>query len=128
MIEVAQEKIVMNGITIWQPDKGLTYNFETTYTEDSTRIQSGTGYFTPLFTVEQLGYTATNIPASKVKEILLVITKGNPFSLRYYSLYYGTWRTDTFYVGQGQSSIGELIEDNEYCESFSFNMTGVNPI
>ena len=113
MIEVAQEKIVMNGITIWQPDKGLTYNFETTYTEDSTRIQSGTGYFTPLFTVEQLGYTATNIPASKVKEILQVITKGNPFSLRYYSLNYGTGRTDTIYVGQGQSSIGELIEDNE---------------
>lgn len=125
---MAQEKITINGITIWQPDKGLAYSFETTYTEDSTRIQSGTGYFTPLFTVEQLGYTATNIPTGKVKEILQVIAKGASFPLHYYSLYYGTWRTDTFYVGQGQSSIGELIEGNEYCESFSFNMTGVNPI
>lgn len=118
----------MNGVEIYQPDKGLSYNFETTYTDDSTRVITGVGYFTPLFTVEQLGYTATNIPMKYVTEILRMVDSGRKFTLHYYSVHYGAWRDGEFYVGQGEMSIGELVENNEYCESFSFNMTGINPI
>lgn len=123
-----QDRIKINDEAIWQPDKGLQYNFETTYTEDSTRVQSGTGYFTPLFTVEQLGYTATNIPQAEDTRILKRIAKGQTFKLHYFSMYTGKWQDASFYVGKGSLSIGELVEGGEYLESLSFNMTGVNPI
>lgn len=39
-----------------QPDSGaLSYDFETTYTEDSGRTQTGAAVVSPLFTVEALG-------------------------------------------------------------------------
>ena len=56
-----QERMRINGVDIWQPDKGLQYNTETTFTEDSVRAMNGVLYETPMFTVEQLGYVATNV-------------------------------------------------------------------
>lgn len=123
-----QDRMRINGEDIWQPDEGLQYNTETTYTEDSTRVMSGIAYFTPLFTVEQLGYTATNVPQVEVTKILQKIDKGQYFTLHYFSMHYGKWRDDTFYVGKGQYSVGSLEKNQEYVKSLSFNMTGVNPI
>lgn len=123
-----QEKIKINGIEIWQPDKGLQSDFQTTFSSDSARVQSGVLHATPLFTVEQFGYTATDVPVAEASVILKQIIKGQPFTLHYYSPYYGAWRDDTFRVGQGQFSIGSLKEDEEKLESLSFNMTGDNPI
>ena len=123
-----QRKIKINDADIWQPDRGLGSSFETTYTEDSTRSQDGVGHFTPLFTVEQFSYSAKNIPISEASQILRAVAHGEPFSLYYFSPYYGAWRTDTFYVGKGSLSIGTLAENQEYLDSLSFNMTGVNPI
>ena len=123
-----QDRIKINGKEIYQPDKGLAYNFETTYTEDSTRVQTGDGHFTPMFTVEQLGYTASGIPQAEATKILQMIAKGQNFTLHYFSMYYGQWRDGTFYVGQGNLNIGSLEEDNEYLDTLSFNMTGVKPI
>lgn len=123
-----QDKIKMNGIEIRQPDEGLGYNFETTYTEDSTRVQSGVGHFTPMFTVESFSYEAAWLTVEEMKTILQIITKGGNFTLHYFSPYYGTWRDAPFYVGQGSLSIGRLNEDRERYESLSFNMIGVNPI
>lgn len=125
---MAQNKILINGTEIYQPDKGLSYDFETTYSTDSTRVQSGTGHFTPLFTVEQLNYTATHIPQKEATKILQMIDKGKNFTLHYFSMHYGKWRDGTFYVGKGGMTIGSLEEGEEYLESLSFNMTGVNPI
>lgn len=123
-----QDRIRINGEDIYQPDRGLQSNFQTTYSSDSARVQNGTLHATPLFTVEQFGYTATHIPTDEARKILQHIIKGLPFTLHYYSTYYGIWRDDTFRVGQGQFSIGSLEEDGEYLESFSFNMTGDNPL
>lgn len=121
--------IKINGELIYQPDaNGLAYNFETTYTEDSTRTQDGKGHFTPMFTVEQLGYSATHVPVEEASKILKNVAKGNRFQLTYFSAYYGTWRTDTFYVGKGQMSVGMLTDNDKFLSSLSFNMTGVNPI
>lgn len=47
---MAQDRMRINGEDIWQPDEGLQYNTETTYTEDSTRVMTGAAHFTPLFT------------------------------------------------------------------------------
>lgn len=123
-----QETIKINGIEIFQPDEGLNYNFETTYSSDSTRVQSGQAHFTPLFTVEQLGYTATDIPVADAKKIIEQIIKGHAFTLHYYSVYYGTWRDAKFRVGKGQFAIGSLKAGEEKLTSLSFNMTGEEPL
>lgn len=125
---MAQNRIMINGEAIWQPDKGLKYSFETTYTEDSARVQSGTGYFTPMFTVEQLGYNATHISQAEANKILKHIIYGHKFTLHYFSLFYARWQDAPFYVGKGDCEIGLLIEGGEYLDSLTFNMTGVNPI
>jgi hypothetical protein len=123
-----QEMIKINDIVIHQPDEGLQYNFETTYSSDSTRVQSGQAHFTPLFTVEQLGYTATDIPVKEAKVIIEQIIKGNAFKLHYFSVFYGKWRTAKFRVGKGQFAIGSLKTGEERLTSLSFNMTGEEPL
>lgn len=125
---MAQQRMMMNGIEVHQPDKGLKYSFETKYSEDSGRVQSGEAHLTPLFTVEQLSYSAKNIPQSEATKIVQMICTGKPFTLHYFSLYYGTWRDDKFYVGKGDYNIGSLKEDEEHVESLSFNMTGKSPL
>ena len=123
------EKIQRNGTVIWQPDKDMAYSFVTTYSEGSNRTQYGNGRFTPLFTVEQYGYSAKNVPQAEATRILKIIAKGHTFTLHHFSLYYGTWRNDPFYVGKsGSITIGELTPDRKYISNLSFNMTGVNPI
>lgn len=123
-----QDRIRINNTDIYQPDSGLAYNFATTYTEDSGRVQTGTAYITPMFTVEQLGFTATGIPQPEATKILRMVDKGQRFTLHYFSMHYGGWRDDIFYVGKGDMSIGSLEDGNETLDSLSFNMTGVNPI
>lgn len=125
---MTQDRMKINNIPIWQPDTGLQYSTETTYTEDSTRAMNGIGYFSPLFTVEQLAYSATNIPQKEVSVILQQIDRGQTFTLHYFSMHHGKWRDDTFYVGKGQYNVGSWKTGEEYIESLSFNMTGVNPI
>ena len=125
---MAQEYITINGIKIRQPDEGLGYDFETTYTEDSTRVQSGQLHVTPLFTVEAFSYSASWLTTSEMKTILEQVARGNPFRLHYFSPFFGEWRTASFYVGKGSLSIGRLIVNEERFESLSFNMIGVNPI
>lgn len=123
-----QNRITFNGIEIKQPDEGLGYDFETTYTSDSTRVQSGVGHFTSLFTVESFSYTATYLTKPEMAQILQIVAKGKNFNMYYFSPYYGIWRTDIFYVGKGSLSIGRLINDKERFKSLSFNIIGVNPI
>ena len=123
-----QDKIKINDIEIYQPDQGLQASFETTYTSDSTRVQSGVMHATPMFTVEQFSYTATDIPVEEAKVIIQQIIKGNAFKLHYFSSYYGQWRDGMFRVGRGQYEIGTLKADEEKLSSLSFNMTGDNPL
>lgn len=123
-----QDYIRMNNEKIRQPDEGLGFEFETTYTEDSTRVQSGVGHFTPMFTVESFSYEAAGVTIAEMKTILQIVAKGKYFTLHYFSPYYGAWRDDTFYVGKGSLAIGTLRADEELYDSLSFNMIGVNPI
>ena len=124
-----QDLIKINGVDIFQPDEDLAYAIETTFTEDSTRVQSGSANFVPMFTVEQLSYQATDIPIEKATEILQMVGKGESFTLHYFSVFYGGWRDGTFRVGKSNTiSIGSLEENNEKLSSLSFNMTGDEPL
>lgn len=119
---------MINNVEIYQPDNGLGSGFESTFTQDSGRVQSGVMHATPMFTVEQFSYVATDIPADEATKILQMIVHGRPFTLHYFSPYYGMWRDDKFRVGKGSISIGSLKEGEEKLTSLSFNMTGDNPI
>ena len=123
-----QDKIRINDIEIFQPDEGLKSSFETTYTEDSTRLQTGEANFVPLFTVEQFSYSATDIPVAEASVILQQVIKGEMFKLHYFSPFYGAWKDGMFRVGQGQFSIGTVEENGEKLSSLTFNMTGETPI
>ena len=125
---MAQQRIMMNNIVIHQPDEGLKFNTETKYSQDSGRVQNGDAHITPLFTVEQYGYTATNVPQKKATEIIQIVCTGKPFKLHYFSMYYGEWRDAMFFVGKGDFDISSLKEGEECVETLSFNMTGMKPI
>ena len=123
-----QDKIRINDIEIFQPDEGLQSSFETTYSEDSTRLQDGTANFVPLFTVEQFSYSATNVPVADAAVILQQVIKGESFKLHYFSPYFGAWRDGMFRVGKGQFNIGSVEDGSEVLSSLSFNMTGEEPL
>lgn len=113
---------------IHQPDADLECSFETTYTSDTKRAQTGVLQLSTMFTVEAFTYSATNISVADVSQILGYIAKGRVFYLHYFSPFLGAWTTNPFYVGQGQISIGSLKDGGEKYSSFSFQMTGVNPL
>ena len=116
-----QEKILFNGIEIKQPDSGsLGVSFDTTYTDDSGRIMSGVALATPLFT--------TDLTLQEMSQILQIIDKGKPFTVRYLSAHYGKWRTDEFYVGKGTLTVGSWEASEERYDELSFNLVGVNPL
>lgn len=126
---MAQDYIKINNKKVWQPDSDTAVAFETTYTQGSTRAQSGKGKFTPMFTVERFTYSASDVPMSKVTEILEIVARGKSFDLHYFSVFYGEWRTAKFYVGQvSDIKIKTLKNNHEKVSSISFNMQGVNPI
>lgn len=114
--------------TIKQPDEGLQYSFETTYTEDSKRLQSGVLNMKPMFTVQSFGYAASDLTKAQMKQILKFAASGKKFYMHYFSPTHGEWRDDVFYVGQGSLAIGRLKESGEAFDSLSFNIIGVNPI
>jgi len=124
---MAQKKLKINNKLIRQPDEGLAYEFETTYSEDSGRDEDGSLHETDLFTVERFGYTASWLTADEMKTILQEIV-GKRFTMYYLSPYFGTWRTDTFYVGKGSLSIGSWVESEERYTELTFNIVGVTPI
>lgn len=126
---MAQDKFMINDdVNTVQPDKGLKYDFETTYSEDTVRVQSGVMHITPLFTVEALGYSRKDLSAADMKLMLQKVAKGKPFKAHYFSAYYGQWRDDYFYVGKGSLNTGTWKQNEERFETLSFNMIGVNPL
>lgn len=125
---MAQEKLKFNNTVIRQPDAGLAYDFETTYSEGSGRETSGILHEEALFTVERFGYEASRLTLEEMSQILQIIAKGARFTMHYLSPYYGEWRDDTFYVGKGSLAIGTWHEDTELYDSLSFNIVGVNPL
>ena len=63
-----------------------------------------------------------------MSQILQIIDKGKPFTVRYLSAHYGKWRTDEFYVGKGTLTVGSWEASEERYDELSFNLVGVNPL
>lgn len=122
-----QNKITMNSIAIAQPDE-LGYSFETTYTSDSGRVQSGEAVTSAMFTVEAFSFGYSFLSLAEAHAILTIILSGQPFTLHYPSVYYNGWRNGLFYVGKGDVKWGRINVEEELVEDFSFNAVGVNPI
>lgn len=132
---MAQQKIKLakpgsnDWVTIAQPDQDLAFDWETTYSEDSGRSQTGDNYVKPLFTVEAYGYSNTQgLTPKEVSTILKFILKGKKFKMWHFSPYYGEWRSDEFYVGKGNLNLRSLKDKGENLTALSFQATGVKPI
>lgn len=121
------EKYKINGVEIWQPDRDLAWDFETTYTSDSTRTMDGRGYFTAMFTTQLFAYQASHVPVAEWAKISKMII-GKYFKLYAWNPHYGEWRTHTCYVGKGSLNIGSLEAGKERYSSISFNMVDVDPL
>lgn len=117
-----------SGTEILQPESGMGFSFETTYTEDSGRIQTGEAVVCPMFTVRSYSYSRTRPPIKDVATILNFIVHGEKFEMYVFDPLTAKWEWDVFYVGKGDMDIGYLTADGGYYESFSFNAVGVMPV
>ena len=122
-----QHKILMDDVEIAQPD-ALGYSFETTYTADSGRVQTGTAITSSMFTVEAFSFSYSSLTWAEARLIVRKIIKGNPVKLKYPSIYHGGWREGYFYVGKGETNWGSVVVDEELIEDFKFNAVGVEPL
>ena len=117
-----------DGVEIAQPERGMAFNYETTYTEDSGRVQSGTAIVVPIFTVKSYSYTRTHPTVDEVKQILSYILNGKKYEMYAFNPASCAWGWDVYYTGKGDMSIGYLTPDGGHYDSFSFNAVGVKPI
>lgn len=118
-----------DGTLIAQPDSGsLGFDYETTYTEDSGRVQSGSAIVAPMFTVKSYSYSRSHPTVAEVAVILGFIAKGGKFQMYAFNPLTTTWGWDTYYVGKGSMAIGYLDAAAGVYDSFAFNAVGVNPI
>lgn len=124
---MAQKEVMINRKKIWQPDSPMQWNFEVTYTPDSTRPQNGTGHFTVMFVTHSLSYVGTYIPAADTAEILQMIV-GKQYEITAFNPYMGKWVTDVCYTGKGDLGIKTLREGGEMVNNLSFNAVYVNPL
>lgn len=124
---MAQQRYKINNTDIWQPDKDLTWSYETTYTSDSTRTQDGVGHFTEMFTTESFSYKATHVPIAEWTKISQMIV-GKKYNLYAFNPHFGKWMTMRCYTGKGSLQIGDLEEGCETYSSISFDMVDIIPL
>ena len=123
---MAQERIKVGSFDRVQPTT-FDWSFETTSTEDSGRSMSGNAMITPLYTVEAFDVQYENLKISDAQALLYEIVQRprNPyFNMKYFSPYYGVWRTSQFYVGDGSLHVKTLRVGNELVESISATFVG----
>lgn len=125
---MAQEMYKINGVEIWQPDEELSWDYEKTYTKDSTRTDDGVGHFTKMFTTQSFAYQASHVPVAEWAKISQMIILEEYFDLYTWSPCFGKWMTHRCYVGKGTLKIGTLEEGNETYSSISFNMVDNIPL
>lgn len=127
---MSQNRIAVDGWNAVQPTT-FKYSFQTTSSEDSGRTMSGKAAISPLFTVEAFDVEYEDLTPAQASALLKKIVQrpSKPyFSLYYYSPYYGNWRTDQFYVGEGSLDIKTLKEDEELISQISCSFVGRNKL
>lgn len=127
---MAQDRISVDGWSTVQPTK-FQFQFQTTSSEDSGRPMSGKAHISPLFTVEAYDVEYEDLTPAQTSALLKKIVQkpSKPyFSLHYFSPYYGEWRTDQFYVGEGSLDVRTLKEGEEMISSISCSFVGRNKL
>ena len=124
---MAQKKIKFNNVVIKTPVE-FSPEFETTFSEDSTRSMAGVLYKKPLFTTEAYKMAWKHLSLTEISTILQIVDHGANFSVYYPSAHHGAWRTGTFYVGKGSMAVGSIEENGEYYSELSFNIVSVTPL
>ena len=127
---MAQQYITIAGVQIVQPDEMVGFSFESTYTEDSGRVQSGSAVVSPMYTVEAYALKWSSLTLTEASQILKAgdLVRGKKFAMHYPSAVTGDWTTKQFYVGQGTMSWSRMNMGDELIEGLSFNVIGVEPI
>lgn len=129
---MAQEKFKLGKkqntlVTVVQPLGEMANEGETTYTEDSGRVKSGTAVVKPMFTVEQYSPQFENLTKAQLKQIMDIIKTGKKIWMHYYSSSTGSWQTKQFYCGKYSVTMNTLKEGEERF-NLSFNVEGVKPL
>ena len=127
---MSQKRIAVDGWNAVQPTT-FKFSFQTTSSEDSGRTMSGRAAISPLFTVEAYDVEYENLTVAQASALLKKIVQrpSKPyFSLLYFSPYYGDWRTDQFYVGEGSLDVRTLKEGEEEVLSISCSFVGRNKL
>lgn len=131
---MAQQYITFGGVQIVQPDEMVPLSWETTYSSDSGRVQTGPAVMSPLFTVEAYSLKWSRLTLAEASQILNAganrgdLVHGRPFSVHYPSAISGGWQTKSFYAGKGSLDWSRMNFEDELIEGLSFNIIGVNPI
>lgn len=125
-----QNRISVDG---WDAVQPVTFEFsyQTTSSQDSGRPMSGKAAISPLFTVEAYDVEYQDLTINQAKTLLqkLVQRPSKPFfQLHYFSPYYGYWRTDQFYVGEGSLKVRSLKEGEEEISSITCSFIGRNKL
>lgn len=120
-----QKKILFNGVEIAQP---IEYkpNLATTSTEDSDRDQSLVMNNTPIGTVVSYSLKWEDLTAEEVSQILSQVLNKSSFSVHYFDIISGQWKTDEFYANNFSASAFSLKEGEEGYDELSFNIVGKN--
>jgi len=120
-----QKKILFNGVEIAQP---IEYkpNLATTSTEDSDRDQSLVMNNTPIGTVVSYSLRWEDLTAEEVSQILSQVLNKSSFSVHYFDIISGQWKTDEFYASNFSASAFSLKEGEEGYDELSFNIVGKN--
>lgn len=127
---MSQNRISIDGWNAVQPIT-FKFNFQTTSSEDSGRTMSGKASISPLFTVEAYDVEYEDLTIAQTSALLKKIVQkpSKPFfSLHYFSPYYGEWRTDQFYVGEGSLDIKTLKIGEETVSQISCSFIGRNKL
>lgn len=126
---MAQNKFMIDGVEVWQPDTDPVWSWETMYTEDSSRDQyTGAITLSPMWATQRWTYKATAIPASEVSKILkLIVSRPSKptYTVHMWSTYDAAWVDIECYTGDGEATAHELVDGEEIYEEFSFDMVGV---
>lgn len=125
---MAQNKYSFNGYTPTRQPIKVTPAFAVTSTEESGRVQTGYMLNTPMFTVEAYDIEFGKTDGETLSNMLQAMTGKSSFPFHHFNVYKNRWETKPFYVANIDCSELMVKDGKEFVESFTFHVTGINPV
>ena len=108
--------LTLNGVALKTPAQ-VTWALQNISSSDSGRTQTdGTMHNTIIAQKVKLTCTWGAMPISDASTLLKAINSNN-FSLRYFDVMQGNWRTAIFYDGDRTAKIAWLLDDSKVVEN-----------